>query len=593
MMMIVLSALLVSHPANIIALPPPSQGYGGTLRINWKDEPKFGANPHLATKAEWGSLSLAGNCLSRLVAVDWGVVYGLPRETGGIQGDLAYAWKISDDGLSFTFSLYQNATWSDGTPLTSADVVYTLNQVLTNSKLRKHFWFKNTMAVTSVEAPDKYTVVIRTRKFNPDWLIIFAQNCNWEMFILPKHIYEGTDWATNPANEKPVCSGPFLLDHWEKGAWIRLVRNPKYYRARYPFVDALEARFILNPDTAWAALKAHEVDAINDETNPAFAEVAKANQTVPELVMHRVGSLYSYDVYMNYLNPILANKKVRQGIACAVNRNQISKLGFFGLWPPNDLFAHEGSIWANPKARLPSYDKTRAEKLLDEAGYPRKSDGWRFEVRLTQVPVTANQAISEILKEQLEAVGVKIKWETYDWATAGDKHVKKDFDLYGRYVRYGPSPDDGYGSYLHTRDEAAGRGLDNYFGFSNKAYDALVDEALTISDFIKRKALYDKAQEILAEEIAVLSIVYEQKIQLAYSEWHGMCTMRDGLGVNGNWYSFRAIWNEKYVKTTTATVTTPKPAAIPDTTPWYVVGLVLAVAIGVGFFFMRRKQKPK
>jgi peptide/nickel transport system substrate-binding protein len=167
--------VLLANSFTVLALPPPGEGYGGTYRVNILIEPKH-FNAHV--QYDWGAMSVTPNLFSRLVCTDWGVVYGIPEETGGIVADLATGWKVSDDGLTFTFDIYEDAKWSDGKPLTSADVVYTYNEILTNSKLRRHFWLKETMKVTSIEAPDDYTVVIKTSKFNPDWLVTFAQYSN-------------------------------------------------------------------------------------------------------------------------------------------------------------------------------------------------------------------------------------------------------------------------------------------------------------------------------------------------------------------------------------------------------------------------------
>jgi peptide/nickel transport system substrate-binding protein len=557
-------SLLLTSTTAATALPPTGQGYGGVYRVNSVSEPKT-LNSHVMY--DFASLGIVGNIYSRLVCTDWGVVEGIPEETGGIVGDLAKDWDVSSDGLTFTFYLYEDAKWSDGKALTSADVVYTLNQVLTNSALRRHFWLKETMGVTSVTASDDHRVVIKTRKFNADWLVTFAQYNNWELFILPKHIYEGTDWLTNPANDDdPVTSGPFLFDTWVKGSYIRLRRNPDYYLAPYPFVDEVIIRFLPDPATAWAALKAGELDAINYESNPAYAEVALAEKTVPGLALRQAGSVYSYPVHINHKSEYLSNKDVRKAVAYAVNRDEIVQKGFFGLWVTNDMFAHQGSIWGNPNARLPSHDKAMAEKLLDDAGYTRGADGWRFELLLTQSTAVACMTMSEVVKEQLEEVGIKINWQVYDIATYTEKFKAGEWDLISRWTRYGPSPNDGFGNYFHTRDEAAGWGLDNYFGFSNAEVDALVEEALTISDFDDRKALYDQVQEILAEEIATLEMAFEQKLQLSYSDWHGLTATPEGLGVAGNWFSFKSVWNEAYVQDAPPT---PTPPPSPDQPDWY------------------------
>jgi ABC-type transport system substrate-binding protein len=155
------------------------------------------------------------------------------------------------------------------------------------------------------------------------------------------------------------------------------------------------------------------------------------------------------------------------------------------------------------------------------------------------MPVTAPMTSAEIIKEQLEEVGIKVVYELYDHTTVSGMILEGDFDLITEWTRYGPSPNDGYFACWHT----GGRYNKGRFRFDNAEYDAIIENALTLTDFEERKAAFWAAQEILAEEVAEIPIVFEQKNQIAYSQWHGMNAHPDGWGVNGNWWGNRAVWD--------------------------------------------------
>ena len=138
---------------------------------------------------------------------------------------LADSWEVSDDGLRYTFKLVENAKWHDGTPFTAADVVFSCADMLQEVHPRARVNFER---CESIEATDDYTVVFTLKQpFAPFLFSFESSSCP----IMPKHLYEGTDYRNNPANDTPIGTGPFKFAEWERGSYIRLTADPDYYRA--------------------------------------------------------------------------------------------------------------------------------------------------------------------------------------------------------------------------------------------------------------------------------------------------------------------------------------------------------------------------
>ena len=139
---------------------------------------------------------------------------------------LATAWTVSPDGKTYTFTLRKGVKWHDGQDFSSADVKFTLTEVLAKLHPRAAPVFKN--VGVEVDTPDAGTVVVRLQKPYAPFL---SQMTVFDAPILPRHIYEGSNIGTNPANQKPIGTGPFKFGEWKRGASIRLVRNPNYWDA--------------------------------------------------------------------------------------------------------------------------------------------------------------------------------------------------------------------------------------------------------------------------------------------------------------------------------------------------------------------------
>src|SRR6476661_6647730 len=154
---------------------------------------------------------------------------------------LAESWTVSEDGKTYTFKLVKGATWHDGKPFTSADVLFSIDFLKqTHPRARG-----NLVQLDKVEAPDESTVVFTLKQPFGPFIGIFEVG---SLPMIPKHIYEGTDFATNPANATPIGTGPFKFKEWVKGSYIQLVANDKYHVKDVPLVDSVYFHVI--PDAA-------------------------------------------------------------------------------------------------------------------------------------------------------------------------------------------------------------------------------------------------------------------------------------------------------------------------------------------------------
>ena len=216
-----IGAATLASPAWSQATPPR----GGTLTWIIPQEPA--AFVPLTTSAG-GSTELGPKVIEGLLAYD--------RELKPI-AQLATGWQVSADGLRYEFTLRQGVKWHDGQPFTAADAAYSIATIKAVHP-RGRVTFAN---VGAIETPDDHTLVLKLEKPAPYLLTALSAS---ESPIVPKHLYEGKDVATNPRNNSPVGTGPFIFKEWVRGSHVRLERNPNYWNAPKPYLDVAVARFI-------------------------------------------------------------------------------------------------------------------------------------------------------------------------------------------------------------------------------------------------------------------------------------------------------------------------------------------------------------
>ncbi len=169
---------------------------------------------------------------------------------------LAKSWEVSQDGLTYTFHLQEGVKWHDGKPFSAADVVFTADKFLRETHPRFRVSLQH---VESITAPDANTVVFKLKQPFGPFLGIFEAGT---MPMVPKHIYEGTDYKTNPMNATPIGTGPFKFKEWEKGSYIHLVKNEDYYVEGQPYLDEIYWQVIPDAASRSVAFETGKIDVL-------------------------------------------------------------------------------------------------------------------------------------------------------------------------------------------------------------------------------------------------------------------------------------------------------------------------------------------
>ncbi len=432
--------------------------------------------------------------------------------------DLAVSWEVAADGLTYTFNLRPNVKWHDGQPFTSADVKYTFQEVLA----KYHPLSKSTFErVASIETPDLLKVVVRMRGlFGPFLSVLFSFNAP----IVPKHIFDGTDVLNNPANLKPVGTGPFKFHEWIRGDRITLVRNDTYYHPVY--LDRLLFKITPDPAARSLAFESGDIDYISDYYL-AKSDVRRLEK-LPDAKVRRGGDLpIDTLLIFNVREKPLAIREVRHAIATAIDRKLMVDKARFGLGVPGKSAIDSHFTWAyNRKIDygvMYGFNPSKAKVLLDAAGYRPGPDGRRLTLRLIYdvVRPTLGQ-IAEIMKSQLADIGIDVRLEAVERAVFIDRvFMKSDFDM--TLAEYGTFGDPAIGiQRLYICADIRKAPFVNASGYCDSKVDDLFKRAATEVNVADRARYYWQVQEILAKEIPTLVLIENENVDIARSYLKGL-----------------------------------------------------------------------
>lgn len=422
---------------------------------------------------------------------------------------LATAWEVADDGLTYTFKLRQGVKWHDGKDFTSADVAYSFG-LLKQSHPRGRGTFAN---VTEVATPDAFTVVLKLAKPAP--YLLSALDAT-ESPIVPKHVYEGTDPLTNRNGSAPIGTGPFIFKEWVKGSHVLLERNPNYWDAGKPYLDRVVVRFIADEAARAAGFETGELDL------GAGPPVARADldrlKELPQLGFENRGGEYNASLtqlFFNYENPIFADKRVRQAIAHAIDLPLFLETVWYGygkisptVVSPYLTKFHDPSIPPYP------FDAALSEKLLDEAGFPRKADGTRFPVRLYNNPYYGRGA-GEFIRQALTAVGIAVDLQNFDFSTYIVKtYTERKFDLEVDALSNIFDPAIGVQRAYWSKNFKIGLPFSNASHYANPEIDALLETSAVEPDEELRVKLWRDIQRKLYDDVASVNLVAPQAVTI-------------------------------------------------------------------------------
>ncbi len=476
--------------------------YGGTLVF------AIGANPETLNPA----ITTGVNALAVDCKMFNGLVW-LDRDWNP-QPELARSWSVTPDGLTYTFKLVENAKWHDGKPFTSADVKFTMGEVLAKFHPRTRLAFAN---LAGIDTPDAYTVVVR---FTKPYAPFLQQMTCQEGAMMPKHLYEGTDVLNNPRNnDNPIGTGPFRFQSYTRGDNLVMARNEQYWKPGQPYLDRVIAKVMSDPASRILALEAGEVDHIQ-----SFfllkQEVARLRQNRAVRIAEETDLPGNFLLFFNTTRKPLDDKRVRHALAMATNRQQIVDQAVFGLGRPARSAIHTGLKWAhNPEVDYDkrfAYDPARANAALDAAGLKRGPDGKRFGVTLTyNVSQAGFTPMAEIIRNNWQAVGVDVRLEPYENQLVLEKvFTRQDFDV--SLQPYTTAGDPAIGitrAYVTTPPPP--KPFTNPTGYANPKLDDLFARAVATPSRDVRRRAYFEAQRIIADDLPTLTLVDRIEVDAA------------------------------------------------------------------------------
>lgn len=463
------------------------------------------------------------------------------------EGGLARSWDTSPDGLTWTFHIRTGITWNDGVPLTAKDIAYTYNRILDGGP-ESSSWGSYLLSVTSITAPDPETVVLELSRPNAVLPLL-------PMPIIPEHIWKGVSesdvksYANEPTSTAPVVgSGPFeLVQGKAGGSTYRFVRNDDYWGGA-PKVAEVDMQVYRSEDTLVQALSAGEIDFAEGPTplqierlqgepnitaqegdSPGFDEIGFNTGSADPKTGEPIGDP----------NPAVLDSKFRFALNYAIDREQLVSKAYQGAATPASNIippAYTNYQWQPSASQAFTYDPAKAADLLDAAGYPVGSDGWRTmpdgspigKLRLAaRSDSETSQATMQFFKEWLAGVQIDSTVVYMESSKLTNVILDGDFDAFqwGWYVE--PDPDS-----ILSYFTCGQRGGWSDSWYCDATYDRLYKEQNQATDQAERETIVKEMQQMLYDDAPYLVTAYNQ-IGEAYrsDRWEGFVAQPDPGGI--------------------------------------------------------------
>ncbi len=467
---LVASLLAIGLPAATVA---QSADGGGTLVAAISGEPDQ-LDPQATTS--YNSFQVLENVFDTLVE---------PDENLQMVPALAEDWSISDDGLTYTFTLRDGVTWHDGSDFSADDVVYSFRRIIDTPMANS--WRFST--VTDITAPDASTVVFTVSQPTPNLLSNLGGFKG--VAVVQQANVESGDIQT-----APIGTGPFKLADYTSGNSIELVRNDDYWGGA-PALDGVTFQFISDPTVALTNLQAGEVNWTDNLPPQQVSGLMDSNEVV---VQSAPSNDYWYFAANEAREPY-SDVRVRQAIARAIDREAITQAATFGNATINQTAIPATSGWYFDYAPY-TRDLDLARSLLEEAGV----GDFSMDLMVTSAypeTVTAAQVIAANLAE----IGINVEIRTLDFAAWLDEEAQGNFDVFLLGWLGNIDPDDFYFA-QHRTD-----GAFNFQKYSNPAVDELLDSARVEADQSARKSMYDDAAKMIVDDASYTYLYNPDVIQ--------------------------------------------------------------------------------
>ncbi|MCB2227397.1 MAG: peptide-binding protein [Desulfarculaceae bacterium] len=452
-------------------------------------------------------------------------------------GDLAESWKVSDDGLTITFRLRHGVRWQDGKPYTAQDALFNW-RFMVDPKTPTAY-SGDYMKVKDASAPDDHTFVVHYKEpFAPGL-------ASWTLSQMPRHLLEGKDVRASKLNRHPIGTGPYRFVRWDPGARVVLNYYENYFEGR-PHISQVTYRVIPDMATMFLELKAGGLDWMSLSALQYRRQTSTAFFKKNFVKYKYLASGYTYLGY-NLKDPRFADKRVRQGLSYAINKEELIKGVLLGLGQVCTGPVKPGTYWYNPKVKQYPYDPAKAKALLKAAGWEDRDgdgildkDGRPFEFTILTNQGNAYRAnTGVIIQQRLSQIGVRVKLRTVEWAAFIKEFVNK-----GRFeavlLGWTITPDPDQFDIWHS--SRAQPGQLNFTYYKNPELDKILVAQRRTFDREERRALLFKMQEILAEDVPYTFLYVPEALPILAARIRGVKPAPAGISYNfTDWWVPKAL----------------------------------------------------
>ena len=522
----------VAAAAAVLALVLPAatasaQKPGGILRVYSADSPP-GLNIY-EQATPWGEGPLM-SVYNNLILFDQ---HAAQDSLESIKPDLATKWVWNEDGTELTFTLRQGVKWHDGQPFTAKDVLCTVDLMLDQAKDKPRFNPRksNYKNLDSVTANGDYEVTFHLKRRQPAFPMLLAGGF---APITPCH------QTPDQMRQHPIGTGPFKFVEFKPNEYIKLTKNPDYWKPGLPYLDGIDFPIIRDTATSVLAFVSGKFDIASGLTPPMVKDI---KDQVPDAICERVPGNVNRHLIINRIVPQFSDPELRRAMTLSLDRQAFIDIvaqgeGEIGgvLQPP------PGGLWGMPPETLhilPGYapdverNRTEARRIMEKLGYG-PSNTLKIKISASDIRFYRDPAV--LLIDQLKQIYIDAELEVIDSTRYYPKIMRQEYTVGLNLQTSGPDPDPildlfyGCGSSL------------NWDHYCNKKVDELIEQQSMEGDVARRKEILWQIERKLAEDQARPIIFYPDSGVCMRPELKGQTVMVNSIF---NWYRREDVWLDK------------------------------------------------
>ncbi len=430
------------------------------------------------------------------------VVEGLVgyKANGSVGPLLAEKVDISDDKLTYTFTLRDNVKFHNGQPMTSADVLWSWNRYMdpkTSWRCLGEFDGRNGLKVTEVTAPDAKTIIMKTDKASAIFLDTLARtDCAGAAVIHRDSVKADGTW------DKPIGTGPYMFDSWKRSQYVTLKKftdyvSPEgdkadgYLGKKDPINDEVNFLVVPDPSTSRAGLQSGAIDAA--QVTFSDYQQLKDNADIAIILPQEASK---HTLLMQTRDPVMKNKKLRQAIAASLDIPQIVMAATENLVKDanNSAIPATSAFYGETQKKSYQYDPDKARKLLAESGYK----GEKIVIYANKRAHVPSYQVAVMAQAMMQAAGINAQIEVLEWATQLDRYNRGNYQMSSFTYSARMDPSLSYEQFAGDKDKQPRKVWDN--PEAEKLIDASFDEF----DDKKRQQIFDQLHEKMLDDTPLI-----------------------------------------------------------------------------------------